>query len=241
MKKLKAQISIAVVCCLLGFMVTYQLKIVNKKQQNTDLKTSNPEIVVEVQQLKKQKKDMEFKINDLQEKLRKYESETVGRDEFTTKLKEELDNTRSFLGETDLKGEGLVIYITPRSDFFNVGFENASFINDRDILYIINELYAGGAEAISVNDIRITANTGIRNAGKATIRIDNGKISSAQRIVIKAIGDKSTLESAIVFPGSIPEGLSETCDVKWNSEKNILIKKTNKIYKFKYANSLEKK
>lgn len=239
MKKLGAQISIAVVCCLLGFMLTYQFKIVNKRQENIDVNKNDPEIVVEIEQLKKEKKDMEFKINDLQYKLRQYETEVVGRDDSNKKLKEELDNARNFLGETDLEGEGIVIYITPRSDFFKVGFDTFP-INDRDILYIINELYAGDAEAISVNDIRITSNTGIRNAGNA-IRIDNDKISPVKRVVIKAIGDKAALEQALNFPGSIPGGLSESCDIKWNAEKSVSIKKTNKIFKFKYAKTVKDK
>ncbi|WP_138204407.1 DUF881 domain-containing protein [Haloimpatiens lingqiaonensis] len=239
MKNLRAQISIAVVCCLLGFMLTYQFKLVNKRQEGTGTKKTDPEIVIEIEQLKKEKKDMESKINDLQYKLKQYETEVVGRDDATKKLKEELDNSRNFLGETDLEGEGIIVYITPRSDFFNVGFDNFP-INDRDILYIINELYAGGAEAISVNDIRITSNTGIRNAGNA-IRIDNDKISPVKRVVIKAIGDKAALESAVTFPDSIPVGLNESCDIKWNVEKSVSIKKTNKIFKFKYANTVKGK
>ncbi|WP_373898346.1 DUF881 domain-containing protein [Haloimpatiens sp. FM7315] len=239
MKKLKAQLSIGIVCCLLGFMITYQFKIINKKQQSLDVKKNNPEIVVEIEQLKKEKKDMESKINELQEKLRQYENETVGRDENTQKLKEELDNTRVILGETDLEGEGIIIYITPRSDFFNMSYETLP-INDRDLLYVINELYSNGAEVVSINDIRITGSTGIRNAGNA-IRIDNEKISPLKRVTIKAIGNKVALEAAVIFPGNIPSTLTEGCDVKWNTEKNLTIKKTNKIIKYKYAKNVKNK
>ncbi|MFD3157429.1 DUF881 domain-containing protein [Haloimpatiens sp. FM7330] len=241
MKKVSGQVSIALVCCLLGFMVTYQLKVINKRNQSVDTSKNNPEIVVEIEKLKKEKKKLEYKVNDLQYKIREYENKAVGRDDITKRLKDELDNYRVLLGETDVKGEGIVLYLTPKSDIFNVGVgSEPNAVNDRDLIYIVNELYSSGAEAVSINDIRLTLNSGIRNAGGSILIDGSNKISPKQRIVIKAIGDKTVLESTLGFPGGIPANLYELCEVKFNSEDDISIKKSSKVFKFNYAKTVKK-
>lgn len=237
MRKIKVQLSIGLVCFLLAFMITYQFKQINKKNSTLNVAKNNPNIVIEIQQLKKEKEELEKKINDLQSKIQGYEDETVGRNKMMQQLKDELDETRLILGETDVEGEGYIIYITPRSDIFNVGYEMTP-INDRDLLYIINELYAVGAEAISINDIRLTVNSGIRTAGNA-IRIGNDKISPFERVTIKVIGNKENIKGALEFPGNIPETLNNTCDIKWEPKDDLFIKKSNNIYKIEYAKEVK--
>ena len=59
-------------------------------------------------------------------------------------------------------------------------------IHDEDLLRVLNELCAAGAEAISINDQRIVATTEVRCAGP-TVSVNN--VRSAPPYVIKAIGN----------------------------------------------------
>ena len=62
---------------------------------------------------------------------------------------------------------------------------------DRDLQQAVNGLWAAGAEAVSINDLRLTARTAIRSAGEA-ILVDYHPLSPPY--TVRAIGDPDRLE-----------------------------------------------
>jgi uncharacterized protein YlxW (UPF0749 family) len=66
-----------------------------------------------------------------------------------------------------------------------------AFLHDKDIRAVVNELWAGGAEAIAVNGLRLTPTSFIRVAGEA-IQIDFQPINPPY--TISAIGDRNGLQ-----------------------------------------------
>lgn len=239
MKKFRSQISIGIICVLLGFMITYQFKMISKQNLTSDSNKNTPEIITENEQLKTSKVEMQKKIDELDAKTKEYENAAKGRDEQSGLLYKELEETRILTGGTEVEGQGIIIYITPKSDVFGSDSESQR-INDTDLVHIVNELNAADAEAISINDIRFTSRSGIRNAGNAIIMNDE-RISYSKRVTIKAIGKKDLLESAISFPGAIPQDLSKTCDITMEKSDKIKILKYNKAYKFEFAKPIEAK
>jgi len=239
MKKFRSQLSIGLICVLLGFMISYQFKMISKQNSVADPNNNTPEIITENEQLKKSKVEMQKKIDELDTKTKEYENSAKGRDEKSGLLYKELEETRILTGGTEVEGEGMIIYITPKSNIFGSNTE-AQSINDRDLVHIVNELNAADAEAISINDIRLTSRSGIRNAGNAII-INDERISYSSRVIIKAIGKKDILESAISFPGAIPQDLSTACDISFEKSNKVKIVKYNKAYKFEFAKPIEVK
>ncbi|MCB2288910.1 DUF881 domain-containing protein [Clostridium sp. CS001] len=239
MKKLWSQISIGIVCILLGFMITYQFKMISKQSLVTDTDKNSPEILMENEQLKKSKEELKKKIDELNAKTKEYENVARGRDEQSELLYKELEETRILTGGTEVEGKGLIIYITPKSNIFGSSAESQR-INDSDLVHIVNELNAADAEAISINDIRLTSRSGIRNAGNAII-INDEKVSYNKRITIKVIGRQDILEGAMSFSGAIPQNLMLNCDISTEKSDKIKIEKYNKTYKFEYAKPIEKK
>ena len=65
-------------------------------------------------------------------------------------------------------------------------------LTDRDVRSVVNELWADGAEAISVNDIRLTPTSAIRFAGEAVL-VDFEPINPPY--VIRAIGNADRLDT----------------------------------------------
>ena len=63
-------------------------------------------------------------------------------------------------------------------------------LTDRDVRSVVNELWADGAEAISVNDVRLTATSAIRFAGEAVL-IDFRPISPPYEV--RAVGNADAL------------------------------------------------
>lgn len=108
-------------------------------------------------------------------------------------------------GLTDVTGPGVIITINdskiPVKDNEN---PNLYLIHDEDLLRVLNELRAGGAEAIAVNDQRLTGTSEVRCAGP-TVMV-NGKVFGPP-FVIKAIGDPKTLSAALTMRGGVVESL----------------------------------
>ena len=106
---------------------------------------------------------------------------------------------------TALAGEGVIIKMEDSTRDAKAGENpNLYVIHDDDILRVINELRAAGAEAISINEQRLTATSEIRCAG-ATLSVNN--VRSAAPFVIKAIGDKNSLSNAITMRGGVNDTL----------------------------------
>lgn len=74
-------------------------------------------------------------------------------------------------------------------------------VTDRDLQTIVNEVWAAGAEAVSVNGERLTALSAIRSAGDAVL-VDFRPLNPPY--VIEAIGDPATMRTSFVggFGGS---------------------------------------
>ncbi len=70
------------------------------------------------------------------------------------------------------------------------GPEQAAVLHDRDIRAVVNQLWAGGAEAVSVNGLRLTSTSFIRFAGESVL-VDFRPISPPY--TIEAIGDRNGL------------------------------------------------
>lgn len=240
MKKLKSQIAVAVVCCILGFMLAYQFRLLNKQQQKINKgvpQTATTDITVEIEQYKKQKEELQKNVDELQGKLKEYEQAAASRDTDTKNIVDELQNLRLLIGAEAVQGPGIVLYLDPVTNL--LGNDTGYFqVTDKHLIFIVNELISAGAEAIAINDIRLTPRTGITTSG-AYILINNDRVAPLERITIKAIGDKKLLEGAIKFPGVMSEFQNIS---NWTLEltDNIKINKYNSSTGFQYAKPVKK-
>ncbi len=84
---------------------------------------------------------------------------------------------------------------------------------DVDLQVVVNSLWASGAEAISVNDHRLTSTSAIRSAGPA-ILVDFRPL--APPYVVEAIGDPATLQARFArsFAGTYLESLQQNHGVR---------------------------
>lgn len=201
MKKLWSQLTVALVCALLGFMLTYQFKLLNAKENLVSKKTTNSnEINAEVEQIKKLNSELQKKNTELMEQLKTYEKNAADKDETAKEMAKQLDTMRTIMGYTKVEGTGVVITITPKEAVFS---NNATIagVDYKDLVFLVDELIFAGAEAISINDQRITSQTGIRVASENSyILINDDKISATEKITVKAIGNQSELKSELGFP-----------------------------------------
>lgn len=100
----------------------------------------------------------------------------------------------------------------------------AGRILDIDLQYLVNGLWAAGAEAIAVNGQRLTSTTSIRGAGQA-ITVDYRPV--ARPYVVEAIGDPKTLQARFVESagGDWMQNLKSTHGIRFDvtAEKSLSI------------------
>jgi len=226
MKKITSQIFVAVVCAFLGFLLAHQFKLLNEKNKENKI-VQNLDIIAEIEALKKEKEEFLESNNVLSEKLKQLE-ETVAKDGAVEgEIKKQLDNTRMNLGLVDVKGPGVVITITPKTNIFGSNNSTATrIISEEEIAYIVNSLKFAKAEAISVNDYRITPQSGIRNSGNWIWIGSAGRIDPNDKIVIKAIGDKQALKNAVTFVGVLEYQALQNYNSEVKESDEIIINKT---------------
>lgn len=230
MKKIKSQLSLGLICIILGFMITYQYRLSFSNKKVVDTRQIS-DLVKQNEILKKQRDELDVKVKEYQLKLDEIEKSVTSGSEAAEKLKVELDRLRILAGLTDVEGAGIVITIAP-AETIQSNIQNQIYATD--ILDIINELNSSGAEAISINEERYVGRTQIREAGSA-IKINDSKFNPQDKFVIKAIGDPNILEGAFKMPGNILEQNADRFTYKIERMDKITILKYNKKIEYKYA------
>lgn len=206
-------IAIMIICLILGIMIAWQYKSVNYNKKVVSYENIRTETLMEeLIKLQKNNAELSAKLEKLQEEVKLYETAHAGSSEAYKNLLSELEIVRTFAGLTDVKGKGVII--TLEDDFFTV--------IDSDILLVVNELKAAGAQAISVNDERIVAMSEIRDA-PPYIMINGTQITSP--IIIKAIGNPDQLEHSLKMTNGVLEKLQEYLKITSKQSDDILIYK----------------
>ncbi|WP_454855963.1 DUF881 domain-containing protein [Promicromonospora soli] len=98
-------------------------------------------------------------------------------------------------GAVPVRGPGMVVKLTDGSGGGLVEPGDApaeSRVRDADVQFVVNELWAAGAEAVAVNDERLTSLSAIRNAGDA-ILVDLQPLNGPT-YTIEAVGDPEAMQ-----------------------------------------------
>ncbi|MBD8077842.1 DUF881 domain-containing protein [Cellulosimicrobium arenosum] len=103
-------------------------------------------------------------------------------------------------GARAVEGPGVVVTLADPDTGLAPGeaVDPESRVQDSDLQRVVNALWAGGAEAVAIDDQRLGGLTAIRSAGDA-ILVDLQPITSPYRVV--AIGDQDGMQAALVRSG----------------------------------------
>lgn len=114
----------------------------------------------------------------------------------------ELAQARQKAGLTPLSGPGVVVTLTQPPQASSA--QGAFSIQDTDLLMVLNELRAAGAQGLSINGQRVVATTEVRKAGDA-FSINN--TSTGPPFTIEAVGSAGTMARALRLRGGIIDTL----------------------------------
>ena len=231
-KKVVAAV-LGVMCFLLTLGIFVQIKTV--KNNNSTVSNNYEENSLRAEVLKyKEKYDNKYKeLEKAEEKLEQERESSTKNDGELQSKEEEITEGNKITGLTEVTGAGVIVTLTDSKKDISSSLNPSDLIvHDLDVLSVINELKNAGAEAISINDERITNSTSITCDGNVVL-VNGNKISSP--FVIKAIGSQEALLGAIKRPGGFLEELEQyglVSSVKKQSK--ITINKYSGIIDYKY-------
>jgi uncharacterized protein YlxW (UPF0749 family) len=160
-----------------------------------------------------------IEINKLRGQITQLENTMAESSNATKVLNDSLQEAKFFAGLTEVEGPGVLVTLSDgysadsnppqsstagQSEVDNNPLTTEDIIHDQDILRVVNELYAAGAESVSINNLRLVSTSSVRCVGN-TVLIDGVRIASP--IKIRAVGDSDTLLGALRMPGGIVEEL----------------------------------
>jgi uncharacterized protein YlxW (UPF0749 family) len=227
--KVTMAFAISIACFALALVMSMQFKIVNQTDITEIENMRETELRTELANWKAKYEETEAKYEETVSKIQEYQQTKESNEETEKLVDAELEQVNMTLGKTDVEGEGIEIVLNETDS------EDVIQISANDLLVIVNALKLAGAEAISINDERI-----INMSDIVTI---NGTYTNfikvnGQRILapytIKAIGNQTYLESALLGNGGYVDELKKTGH-------DVSIEKVNKLKINKYEDEIKTK
>jgi len=217
----QGQMAIALVCVILGIMLAIQFRTTQVVRSSIPLQR----VEDLSQRLSQVEKERDILVRQVQDLRRANGGEAGSKD---------YELVRMGAGVVPLIGPGITVIIDDSKRQTKPGENpNLYLIHDDDLLKVINELWAAGAEAISINEQRLIATSEIRCAGP-TLSVNNTR--SAPPYEIKAVGDSLTLENALKMRGGVVETLQFWgIQVTIKKQEQVKIPAFKGAFRFEYA------
>ena len=217
-------VTIGLISLILSCVMFMQFKVVNKTDIAEIESMREDELQEALSEWKQKYEETSAKLQDTEEKINEYKVKSESSEETSKLVEKELEESNIVLGKTDVTGPGIQVILTDNDEK-----EYAA----RDLLNIVNELKAAGAEAISINGERIINLTDIVDISNRYILVNSNKISSPYTIL--AIGDENYLKSALnIKNGYVDTKQKEGYTIFVEGKNNLKINKYAKEINLKY-------
>ncbi len=195
MKRHHYSIALTATCVLLGVIIGVQFNTVKQQRLTTENQRLS-EVTLALKQVQEERDGLMKKNETLEKAIKEYQDGAYSG--------QEVEQLRIFAGLTTVEGQGVRVIMNDSSTNMG-GDRNAYLVHAEDLLSVVNELNAAGAEAVSVNGQRFVSKTAINCAG--SIVMVNG-VRVAAPFEILAVGDPDVMQSALKFPGGVVDSLS---------------------------------
>ena len=193
-----AQLSLFAVAIVIGVLLVAQLRSQARPIEMSAM--SAQELSTLIESLSARNVELSDGLGDLREQIRDYERAEIDGESNVAIGEEDLDRIRAFAGLSAVEGQGVLIRVE--------GSFDPKAVND-----LIYELRNAGAEAIAIDNVRITARS-VAVLGTSAIEIDGVPID--RTFEITAIGSPDGLASAMARPGGILRLLQQSIDARFD-------------------------
>lgn len=180
---------------LLGILISTQIQTQNRLMSDLSMQSTS-DLSIMLKNLTDKRWLLTEELEEAETNLMTYQNDYNSDTALISSIENELNRLQLISGASAAKGPGISITID--------GYLLAS-----DLVVIVNELWAAGAEAVAINDCRVTATSGISyvdTMDKTYLTCDGNIIQ--EPVEIRAIGNNAILEKSLTMPGGIADSLS---------------------------------
>ena len=216
-------ISILVVCIILVAILFVQVKTVNQVNETDIENLRESELSEQLSTWKSKFEEVSEELRETNSKIIEYTSKIEDNEEASELLEEELERSKLLLGKTDVVGDGVIITLADGEDK----------VEARDLVNLVNDLWFAGAEAISINGVRIVNMTEFVDVAGYIIVKPRQRIVSPY--VVKVIGDQTYLTSTLSLKNS------GFIDIQNSNGKKVTMEQQRNIKISAYSDTLEPK
>jgi len=186
-----AQVSLALIALLIGITLVGQFRSQARPTALSSLPVA--ELSTRIQTLSDANRQLRAALAEQRDLLEEYQAAGAQGSSALDVSREEVRRIRAFSGQSAVEGQGIVVRVS--------GSLDAIAVND-----LLNELRNAGAEALSLDDVRVTASSVVVQ-GARTLEMDKVAIGRTFRLL--AIGDADGLVAALERPGGIVTQLEQ--------------------------------
>jgi len=193
---------------VLGMLLALALR--TQRQENSSLAVPYrlAPLREEFLQLKQQNSRLQKDLAEYKNRCEQLSKELAEGTHSSGAFERELAAMKVFSGTVAVRGPGVVVTLkdSPKLDRSQVPEEEIPnyLVHDSDVSRVVNELYAAGAEAISINGQRLVANSSIRCVGPVVLV---NSVQLAAPYVIRAVGKPDVMQKALELPGGAADAL----------------------------------
>lgn len=226
MKKINKPLILCIICFLLSFAITLQVRLTNKSESNASREKISSDLKDKIFELSNDNEKLVKKLETVEKRLEVVRSGAAENDTSNKEKSELIKKYNAIEGKSDEKGPGIIIRYYPNENKVNGETVGNADIT-KDLLDIVNELRNAGAEAIAINNIRIT-NTSAIEMVKNDIVVDEVKISKP--FTIETIGNAEIMNSSLIRPGGTIELIKrDRAKIELAISKEVNIPRTTKM------------
>jgi len=237
MKSMKTSFVLGIMCMVLVASIIVQVKTIKEVSSEVDTSLNdNAELKDELLSVQGQYNDYTKMLEKTEQDLVEIRKQVASNSEEDIELQETLQKNNKLLGKTDVEGQGIIITLDDNREINPEEVIDVSLllVHEGDLLQIVNELFNSGADAISINEQRITNTTAIQCDGNI-IRV-NGEMIGVP-VTIKAIGYPERLVGALTRPqGYLSLMQQDGVIVGISKSENIKISKFTGTYTTDFIN-----
>jgi len=154
-EKVVMSITIGIACLALMIVMFMQYKVVKQTDLTSIENMREEELRTELSDYRKKYSEIQQKYEETMNKIAEYQTEKESDEKTAKLLQNELEELNTYLGMTDVQGEGITIILTDNGGKELEGSnsnEKIVSISSLDLIRVVRDLFSAWAEGIYIND-----------------------------------------------------------------------------------------
>lgn len=214
---------VTALCVILGALLALSLRT-QRQAANEGVPSRLPTLRAAFSAMKQENIQLRKELADYKQRYEDIARQQAAGLTSTKSLEQTLNESKMLAGTVAVRGSGIVVTLhdSPKLDPTETRsdvIENY-VVHDTDLRAIVDELFASGAEAISINEQRLIANSSVRCVGPVVLV---NSVQVAPPYVIKAIGKQDVLDKALTLPGGVADALFLLDMIEVTKQRDLLV------------------